>query len=71
MPSFTSKGIAVGCADIRNDTVIYRYFDEDIRVSDEQGLSPGFAGHGYNGYFYTAPVSMNCASSKAEAADTA
>jgi hypothetical protein len=51
------RGIAVGCCDIRNDTVLYRYRDETFEFPTSKVYHMRFGpNYGFNGYFYTAPV---------------
>jgi hypothetical protein len=64
------EGIAVGSADIKNDTVLYRFRDELFEFPTSKVYHLRFSGHGFNGYFYTAPVE-ELRKLKAEAADTA
>lgn len=57
-----ARGIAIGHADIKNDTVLYRYKDELFEVPTLEAHALKFldagenAPYGFNGYFYTAPI---------------
>jgi hypothetical protein len=55
--SLYERGIAVGSADIRNDTVLFRYRDETFEFPTSKVYHMKFGpDYGWNGYFYTAPV---------------
>lgn len=54
--SLYDRGIAVGSADVRNDSVIFRFRDEVFEFPTSKIYHLRFLDHGWNGYFYTAPV---------------
>jgi hypothetical protein len=55
--SLYERGIAVGSADIRNDTVLFRYRDEIFEFPTSKIYHMRFGpDEGFNGYFYSIPV---------------